>query len=91
MEEERLFNNLLSSQPLCFNFFGELSADPAFGLAVLKSYYPELTKLRRVIFEYAPAENYTEDHSAFDVAFEVESGDKLGLIGWECKYTARFQ
>ena len=27
LEEDRLFNNLLSSQPLCFNFFGELKMD----------------------------------------------------------------
>lgn len=90
MEQDRLFNNLLSSQPLCFNFFGELNADKEFGLSVLKCFYPNLTKLRRVIFEYAPIENYTKDNSAFDIAFEVEENDKMGLIGWECKYTDTF-
>lgn len=90
MEQGRLFNNLLSSQPLCFNFFGELSSDLEFGLSVLKSFYPNLSKLRRVIFEFAPLENYTQDNSAFDIAFEVEENDKIGLIGWECKYTDTF-
>lgn len=90
MEQDRLFNNLLSSQPLCFNFFGELNADKDFGLLVLQSFYPNLTKLRRVIFEYAPIENYTKDNSAFDIAFEVEQNDKVGLVGWECKYTDSF-
>lgn len=90
MEQDRLFNNLLSSQPLCFNFFGELDADKDFGLSVLQSFYTNLTKLRRVIFEYAPIENYTKDNSAFDIAFEVEQNDKVGLIGWECKYTDSF-
>lgn len=90
MAQDRLFNNLLSSQPLCFNFFGELHADNDFGLSVLKCFYPRLTKLRRVIFEYAPAENYTNDNSAFDVAFEVEENEKIGIIGWECKYTDSF-
>lgn len=90
MEQDRLFNNLLSSQPLCFNFFAELNADKEFGLSVLKSFYPNLTKLKRVIFEYAPIEKYTKDNSAFDIAFEVEEYDKVGLIGWECKYTDSF-
>ena len=62
MEQDRLFNNLLSSQPLCFNFFGELNLDKDFGLSVLKTFYPKLTKLRRVIFEYAPIEKYTKDN-----------------------------
>ena len=90
IEEERLFNNLLSSQPLCFNFFGELYVDKDFGLSVLKTFYPDLTKLVKVIFEFAPPENYTNDRSAFDIAFEVEVDDKKGLIGLECKYTDTF-
>jgi hypothetical protein len=90
IEEDRLFNNLLSSQPLCFNFFGELYADQDFGLLVLKTYYPDLTKLVSVNFEFAPTINYTNDRSAFDIAFEVEAGDKKGLIGFECKYTDTF-
>ena len=76
IEEVRLFNNLLSSQPLCFNFFGELFADLDFGLIVLHTFYPELTKLNNVIFEFAPTENFTKDKSAFDIAFEVEIGEK---------------
>ncbi len=90
IEEVRLYNNLLSSQPLSFNFFGELFSDEIFGLAVLKTFYSDLTKLNRVRFEYSPEENYTNDSSAFDIAFEVEAGDKKGLIGWECKYTDTF-
>lgn len=90
VEEDRLFNNLLSSQPLCFNFFSELSADKKFGINLLQCFYPELTKLNSVFFEYAPPENFTKDSSAFDVAFEVESDNKIGLIGWECKYTDTF-
>lgn len=90
IEENRLFDNLLSSQPLCFNFFAELSMDTDFGLSVLKAFYPNLTKLRNVFFEFAPQENYTGDNSAFDVAFEVEIENKTGLIGLECKYTDSF-
>lgn len=90
MEEDRLFNNLLSSQPLCFNFFGELMADTDFGLKILQLWWPNITELKRVIFEFAPKERFTNDNSAFDVAFEVAIGNQIGLIGLECKYTDTF-
>ena len=90
LEQDRLFNNLLSSQPLCFNFFGELAIDIDFALQVLKQFYSDLTNVNRVLFEYAPSERYTNDNSAFDVAFEVMAGSQTGLIGFECKYTDSF-
>jgi hypothetical protein len=90
LEESRLYNNLLSSQPLCFNFFGELKADKDLALKVLQQFWPELTEVRNVVFEYAPRENYTNDNSAFDVAFDVMIGNQNGLIGLECKYTDTF-
>jgi hypothetical protein len=90
LEEDRLFNNLLSSQPLCFNFFGELKINTEFALQVLKQFWPELTQVKRVIFEFAPPKNYTGDNSAFDVAFEVMIDEKSGLVGLECKYTDTF-
>lgn len=90
LEENRLFNNLLSSQPLCFNFFGELKIDKQLALLVLRKLWPEITEVKRVIFEYSPVQNYTKDNSAFDVAFEVMSDDRKGLIGLECKYTDSF-
>ncbi len=90
LEENRLYNNLLSSQPLCFNFFGELKADKDLALKVLQQFWPELTEVRNVVFEYAPGENFTNDNSAFDVAFDVMIGKKNGLVGLECKYTDTF-
>ncbi len=90
IEEQRLYNNLLSSQPLCFNFFGELKADKNLALKLLQQYWPELTKVTNVVFEYAPQQNYTNDNSAFDVAFEVMSGEQRGFVGLECKYTDTF-
>lgn len=90
MEQDRLFNNLLSSQPLCFNFFAELMVDKHFGLRVLQIWWPELIALKNVIFEFAPKERYTGDNSAFDIAFEVASEEGSGLIGLECKYTDSF-
>jgi len=90
LEEDRLFNNLLSSQPLCFNFFGELKIDTDLALQVLKQFWPEINAVKSVIFEFASIKNCTHDNSAFDVAFEVSAGNRNGLIGLECKYTDTF-
>jgi hypothetical protein len=90
MEPNRLYNNLLSSQPLCFNFFGELMVDTDFGLRVLQSWWTDLTELKKVFFKYAPKKRFTNNNSAFDIAFEVAVGDRTGLIGLECKYTDTF-
>lgn len=90
IEIERLWYNLLSSQPLCFNFFGELMFDTSFGLKVLQTWWPNLTELVKVEFEYSPPERFTGDNSAFDIALKVKDGEKRGLIGLECKYTDTF-
>ena len=91
IDEHRLKFNLLSSQPLCFNFFGELIEDLEFGTKVLQNWFPDISKLRKVFFEFAPKEKETDDNSAFDIAFEVENNkEQIGIIGLECKYTDSF-
>lgn len=90
LEQKRLFNNLLSSQPLCFNFFGELKSNKVLALEVLRQFWPDLTGVSNVMFEYAPEVCFTDDNSAFDVAFEVSVGDCKGIVGMECKYTDSF-
>lgn len=92
IQVNRLKNNLLSSQPLCFNFFGLLSRDKNLALNTLKEFFPEITRVLDVKFEYAPTPkvDYTGDNSAYDVAIEVEIDGKKGLIGIECKYTESF-
>lgn len=90
LEENRLYNNLLSSQPLCFNFFGELMFNKALATKILKRFFPIVESVEKVVFEYAPAENYLADNSAYDVAFIVRSCDDMGLIGLECKFTDTF-
>lgn len=92
VQESRLKGNLLSSQPLCFNFFGPLYRDNELALKIIKEIYPEITSVGKVLFEYAPTpkSRFTNDNSAFDVAIEVSSKNKKGLIGIECKYTESF-
>lgn len=92
IEETRLRTNLLSSQPLCFNLFGELklSSDKAlqFFNILYDNYFKSIDKIE---FEYNPARRdprLTGDRSAFDVFVEYTSvaGNK-GFIGIEVKYS----
>ncbi len=87
----RIFNNLLSSQPLCFNLFGELAGD----LNLASSVISDLTdgRFRRVTaieFEVSPGRrdpHYLNDRSAFDVFVRgVNSGSQTWFVGIEVKY-----
>jgi hypothetical protein len=88
MEAKRLYNNLLSSQPLAFNFFGFFRANPDIALAFLQTLNPEIISVDDMVFEYAP--NASEDRSAFDFGFIVRTQTQRGFIGFECKYTDTF-
>jgi hypothetical protein len=92
INKERLMCNLLSSQPLCFNFFAEFKDEKNKLRAkeLLKSFFPKITEFEDVLFEYNPVSIVTQDNSAFDVAFKVRENERKGLIGLECKYTDEF-
>ena len=89
----RLFNDLLSSQPLCFNLFAELKADPMLKLAtaVFRAISGgRIETVTGIEFEYSPGRGdlvYSDDQSAFDVyvTFATPSGGK-GFVGIEVKY-----
>lgn len=91
IDEGRLCSNLLSSQPLCFNLFGELKHDLGLAGRVLSLLFPgRVRDVTAVRFEYCPArgdERYTGDRSAFDVFIEhrTPKGDP-GFLGIEVKY-----
>jgi hypothetical protein len=87
----RIFNNLLSSQPLCFNLFGELAEDLALATAVFRKLTGgRIRVVKEVGFEVSPGrgdERYTGDRSAFDVYIRFEGpGGKAGFAGIEVKY-----
>lgn len=69
--EPRIWNNLLSSQPLCFNLFGELYYDLELATRFFSQLFPNrIEKVLDIKFEYSPSrgnQKYIGDHSAFDV------------------------
>jgi hypothetical protein len=87
----RIFNNLLGSQPLCFNLFAELKEDLQLASTVFNALsHSRIKKVTKIEFEYSPARGdpkYTGDRSAFDVYVEFlsDSGNK-GFVGIEVKY-----
>ena len=87
----RIFNNLLSSQPMCFNLFGELTFDLDLATQVVGDLTGgRVARVREIKFEYSPSRKnakYTGDSSAFDVyiRYENELGQK-GFAGIEVKY-----
>jgi hypothetical protein len=90
ISEPRIWNNLLSSQPLCFNLFGELYFDLDLASSYFKLLFPNrIDRVTAVKFEYSPGRGdlkYIGDHSAFDVFVEYSKDNKSGFIGIEVKY-----
>ena len=87
----RIFNDLLSSQPLAFNLFAELKRD----LPLASRIFAALTddrvhQVTAIEFEHSPGRGdmrYTGDRSAFDVYVEYQSKNgKRGFVGIEVKY-----
>ena len=102
-EKDRLWRNLLSSQPLAFSIAGELRAHPSAAAAL----FAELTdadvralgrlddpshQLNGVEAEwFPPRDQHTRDRSGFDVAavLELADGSRL-LVTVEVKYVDTF-
>jgi hypothetical protein len=91
IDEDRLWANLLSSQPLAFNLFADLGNDLSLATRVLRRILPErVAAVTRIAFEYSPGRGsakFTADRTAFDVYIEhqTERGGR-GFIGIEVKY-----
>ena len=96
IESDRLFNNLLSSQPMAFNLFCPLQQmlvdSSELATKVIKAVLPDypIHKVTEVALEFIPAnhEKLTGDKSAMDaiIRFEDEQG-KGGFIAVETKYS----
>jgi hypothetical protein len=89
----RIYNDLLSSQPLCFNLFGELKRNLTIATEVFATLRPRtIKKVTDIQFEYSPGRSdprLTGDRSAFDVFVQYETLQKegnQGFFGIEVKY-----
>jgi hypothetical protein len=92
IERNRLYSNLLSSQPLAFNLFGEMALDNNLATKLFVKLFPDRIKtVTKIIFEHSDGRadsEYTGDRSAFDVFVEyITINDKNGFIGIEVKYS----
>ena len=86
IEKDRLFRNLLSSQPACFNLFGPFVTDPSLLLDWVKSIDVETVSVDLVRFEWAPnRKNHFDGGSAFDAVIEYSASGRR-FLAIECKY-----
>lgn len=91
IDEDRLFSNLLSSQPLCFNLFGELTIDLDVATRVFRELAPgRVARVTGIVYEHSPGRGdarFTGDRSAFDVFVTYDSpAHTRGFFGIEVKY-----
>ena len=94
VEPFRLMHNMLSSQPMSFNLFGELALDLTIATRLAHSLWGErVARVTGVGFEWAPepSTEYLNDRTAFDAFIEyVTKDDKNGFIGIETKLSEPF-
>ena len=98
LDRFRLMRNMLSSQPMAFNLFGELALDHELAAKLVRDRWGRqiargIKKVSAVRFEWAPepAAEYLDDRTAFDVFIEYETDDaRKGFIGIETKLTEPF-
>lgn len=91
LKEERLFADLLSSMPLCFNLFGDLAADAERARCAIRAWWPDAPSgAVRIRFEHSPGRRdplFLGNQSAFDVAFDIDAGaGARAIVGVETKY-----
>lgn len=94
VEPYRLLNNMLSSQPMCFNLFGPLVRDAELATKLWKQLLPgRIAEVTSVRIEYAPTptHEYLNDRTAFDAFVEYRRTDGgLSFLGIETKLTEPF-
>ena len=94
--EKRLYENLLSSQPLCFNLFGELTKNLALASRVLSDMSQgRVSRVTAIEFEWSPGRGdlrYLGDKTAFDVyvIYQNAAGQR-GFLGIEVKYHEKLE
>lgn len=78
---ERTFNNMLSSQAMCFNIFAPLAADLELAAEVFHQVLPAIAEVRSITIEYTPPNEIFGDQSGrggVDCDVLVEAVDTQG-------------
>lgn len=88
---ERTFQNMLSSQAMCFNLFAPLAEDPDLAAAVLVRFLPGLTRVRAIAIEHTPSADVFGDQTGrggvdCDVLVEASFGDDAAVVVIETKF-----
>jgi hypothetical protein len=91
LDSERLWCDLLSSMPLCFNLFGETADDLDYARDALGRCWSELPgDIEEVRFEWSPGRrnrDFLNNRSAFDAAVLARAVDgSRAVLGIETKY-----
>ncbi|MCU1400347.1 MAG: hypothetical protein JWN62_3456 [Acidimicrobiales bacterium] len=92
LDATRLYSDLLSSMPMCFNLFGPLWDDPELCAAAAHRWFPVICPAEAratVTFEWSPGRRdptWLGDRTAFDAVLHVEHEGQTTLIGIETKY-----
>jgi PD-(D/E)XK nuclease superfamily protein len=94
IQEQRLWADLLSSQPMCFNLFGELAADLELATSAARAWWPDrVERVTELRFEWSPGRldpRYLGNRTAFDAVLKhTTSAGGRGFIGIETKYHER--
>lgn len=95
VEPFRLFHNMLSSMPMCFNLFGPFVEDTDMATTTFRCLLgdDEVKRIRETVLEYAPSprSEYLNDRTSFDAFISYERPDgSLGFLGIETKLTESF-
>lgn len=96
IDEDRLWHNMLSSQPLCFNLFGPMKLDDALSNRFWSKLFPaRMAQVEQVLFEHSPGRGsavYTDDNTAFDVLVSGRNAKgQRSFIAIEMKYSESMQ
>ena len=93
LDEDRLWRNLLSSMPMCFNLFGMLRAfpEPASRVLSVATGLP-IHEVEEIDVEWIPDGGHPlGDRTAFDALVTYRDGQgRRGFLGIETKYTEPF-
>jgi hypothetical protein len=93
-DHQRLWADLLSSEAMSFNLFGDLAADLGLADQAVHTWWPDAPgTVRAVRFAHSPGRldrAYIGSLVAFDVAFELDLGDgTMGIVCLDTKYHER--